>query len=242
MNLLEGGDQTVDMRAELEAKWKDKPAEELLKAKVDSDLYIKTLEARTDEIRKDYLKMQEELQNRASLEDLKKQLQELRTQSSEQPTAKIEAAPTLDKNELRSLISNELSAAKQQEREIENFNLVLNKVKEKYGNNYQATLTEQIQELGLTPEKLNERARTEPKLLLKALGLDTQQARETFSPPPKSNQRNDNFAPKGTPKRDYNYYQELKKTNPKLYLDKQIAVQMHNDVLEMGEAAFYGQT
>jgi hypothetical protein len=31
----------------------------------------------------------------------------------------------------------------------------------------------------------------------------------------------------------------MKKTNPKLYLDPKIAVQMHNDAIELGDA-FYG--
>lgn len=234
MDLLDGTDQSSDPRLELEAKWKDKPQDELLKAKVDSDLYIRTLEARTDDMRKDYLRMQEELQNRASLEDLKKQLQEFKQGSSELPPAKPEA-PKIDAVEMRSLIQNELAQSKRQEREEANFNLVLSKLQEKYGNNYQNPLSEQIQELGLTPEKLNERARTEPQLLIRALGLDTPQQQNLFSAPPRSGQRNDNFAPKPPQVRDWNYYQELKKTNPKMYLDRKIAIQMHDDAVALGD-------
>jgi hypothetical protein len=111
----------------------------------------------------------------------------------------------------------------------------LAKLKEKYGNNYQAPLSEQVQELGLTPETLNQRARTEPQLLIRALGLDTPVQQNLFSAPPRSGQRNDNFAPKAAPVRDWNYYQELKKTNPKLYLDRKIAIQMHDDAVALGD-------
>lgn len=242
MSLLDGADQSADLRKELETKWKTKfPAAppELIDAKVESDLYIKTLEARADDIRESYLKAQEELQSRASLEDLKKQLQELQTQPH-QPDVKPEAQK-FDTKEIRSLITTEIAQNKQQERQDANYNLVLTKLKEKYGTNYQTPLKEQIAELGLTPETLNERARTEPQLLIRALGLDAAPPQNFFSAPPRSGQRNDNFAPKAAPVRDWNYYQELKKGNPKAYLDKQIAVQMHNDVIEQGEAKFYGQ-
>lgn len=235
MNLLDGADQTPDMRAEIEAKWKDKPVDELLKAKVESDLYIKSLEARTDDLRKDYLKMQDELQNRASLEDLKKQLQEMQ-KASNQPEVKAPMeAPKQDINELRSLVRSEFADNKRQQQEENNFNLVLSKLKEKYGSNYQTPLNEQLSELGLTPEKLNERARTEPQLLIRALGLDTPVQQNLFSAPPRTGQRNDNFAPKAVPVRDWDYYQELKKSNPKLYLDRKIAIQMHDDAIALGD-------
>ena len=53
MNLLDAPlDQgNSNERDEITAKWKDKPQDELLKAKVESDLYIKTLERQKDELR-----------------------------------------------------------------------------------------------------------------------------------------------------------------------------------------------
>ncbi len=69
MNLLDGETNTNE-RDEILAKWKDKPLEELLKAKVESDLYIKTLEKQKDELRDDYLKQREELLAKAKFEEL----------------------------------------------------------------------------------------------------------------------------------------------------------------------------
>jgi hypothetical protein len=37
-------------------------------------------------------------------------------------------------------------------------------------------------------------------------------------------------------KRTWAYYQELKKTNPKLYLDPKISVQMDKDAIALGDA------
>src|SRR5882762_396010 len=62
-------DQQKNERDEIAAKWKDKPLEELLKAKIDSDLYIKTIERQKDEMRDDLLKTREELLTKAKFED-----------------------------------------------------------------------------------------------------------------------------------------------------------------------------
>lgn len=239
MNLLDG-DHTHDetnLRAELEAKWADKSEAEVRKAKVESDLYIKTLEKRLDDLRPDYLNMQEELQSRASLQELRDQIAELQKLSSNNPPAS-EVAPELNLTDIDTRVSKAIAKDKQTERETQNYTFVKNKLVEKYGNNYQSYLSEQMDELGLTPEKLNERARTEPRLLIKALGLDAAPVRETFQAPPQSNLRNDSFAPKGKTQRNYAYYQELKKSDPKIYLNPKIAVQMHDDAVAQGEA-FY---
>lgn len=39
-------------------------------------------------------------------------------------------------------------------------------------------------------------------------------------------------------KRTWDHYAELKKTNPKLYLDPKISKQMHDDALALGEGFF----
>lgn len=237
MNLLDA-DQGKDMRSELEAKWKDKPAEELLKAKVDSDLYIKTLEARVDDIRSSYLKQQEELQTRANLQALIDQLSEKQALNSDTQHANLDA-PKFDPKELETLVDTKIKANKTAETEQHNYNSIKDKLIERYGPNYQTRLEEQMSELGLTAEDLNLMARQRPRVLAKSLGLDTLPQKENFQSPPRSAQRNDSFAPKGQTKRDWNYYQELKKTSPRMYLDPKIAVQMHNDAIEQGES-FYG--
>jgi len=61
-----------------------------------------------------------------------------------------------------------------------------------------------------------------------------QQQQESFRAPPRSNVRPSSFSPK-TPVRDWNYYQELKKKDPKVYLDPKIAVQMHEDAIALGD-------
>lgn len=222
----------ASLRSELEAKWKDKPLEEVLKAKVDSDLYIKTLERQKDELRTDYLKQREELLAKAKFEDLLTKLQDEKNNSGTPPIVKEEESREpidIDKKIREALAENRLL-----ERQTNNATMVQNKLKERFGNSYQDVL----RDTGLSTKQINEIAAESPEAIYRLVGMDST-SKESFQTPPRSSQRNDSFAPKGQPKRDWNYYQELKKTNPKLYLDPKLSVQMHNDAIEQGDT-FYG--
>lgn len=240
MNLLDGvSDQEGNKEAliaEYEAKWKDKPEAEVRRAKAESDLWIKTLERRFDDLKADYLKKDEALQERADIKALTDQIKAMQNQSHSNTQDANDNQPLkFDPKEVESLVDTKLRALKNAEREEVNFNNVKNKLVEKYGNSYQSMLNEQMDTLGLTGEELNVMARTRPTVLIKALGLDSPTQQELFQSPPRSGQRNDNFSPKGQQVRDWNYYQELKKTNPTLYLDRKIAIQMHDDAVALGE-------
>lgn len=246
MNLLEGEDQKPDEREELLNKWKDKPLEEVLKAKVESDLYIKTLEKQKDELREDYLKQREELLAKAKFEELidryeKAPKEKAPKESQVANPANDESSPVFDPKEVEKIVAKKLRETKAQEEQQKNFNEVQNKLKERYGEGYRTVVKEQQSTLGLSDDDINSLAKRSPQALIKLFGADQPRNDPSFQTPPRSGQRNDNFAPKGPAKRDYAFYQEMKKTNPKAYLDPKIAVQMHNDVIQMGEAAFYGQ-
>src|SRR6267378_4051048 len=67
------------------AKWKDKPREELENAKAESDMYVNTLTARFDDLRKDYLELKEQQHTGAQLKDLLDRLDKPITQQDELP-------------------------------------------------------------------------------------------------------------------------------------------------------------
>jgi hypothetical protein len=233
MNLLDTVDQQVDERAELELKWKDKPLEELLKAKVDSDIYIKTLERQKDELRTDYLKQRDELLAKAKFEELVDRLQNPDRQVTP-PIVNDTEKPQYDPKEMEALILSKINESKSMDVQTANFKLVETKLRERYGDNFASILKDQQNTLRLSDDDINNLAKKSPEAFFRMMGLDNQKT-EGFQTPPRSNQRADSFAPRQV-KRDWNYYQELKKTNPRLYLDPKIAVQMHNDAIELGEA------
>src|SRR5580704_5542414 len=82
-SLFDDNQPSQEDRDAIIAKWKDKPREELEAAKAESDLYIRTLIARQEDLKRDYLQLRE--QHQAS-EDLKTMIDQLR-QSQKDPNA-----------------------------------------------------------------------------------------------------------------------------------------------------------
>lgn len=230
MNLFE--DAPVDHneaseREELLNKWKDKSKEEILEAKINSDLFVKTLTKRQDDISKDYLEAKKQLDAQASLQELVDRLNAKPPSNSDLPPANEEShkpEPVDFKKEFNELYQK----TRQEERQATNAKMVHDKLKERFGNGYQAIL----RETGLSDNKIQELAQEAPEAIFRLVGLNS--PKENFQAPPRSAQRNDSFAPKGAAKRDWNYYQEMKKINPLIYLDPKIANQMHADAIALG--------
>jgi hypothetical protein len=223
-------------RAEIIAKWKDKPADELLNAKAESDLYIKTMERRMDEMRTDLLAAKNDTQTRANLQELLDQLNSQREPQTPNTPAIDDQPKTLKPEDIEAMVTDKMQQHRLREIETGNFNTVQKRLNERFGQNTASVLKEQASTLGLSDEDVNALARKSPEAFFRVMGLQEQQ-RENFQTPPRTDRRNESFIPRAV-KRDYAYYQELKKTKPMIYLDPKIAVQMHNDAMEQGEAFF----
>lgn len=239
MNLLDGADLNTDPREDILNKWKDKPAEDVLKAKVEADLHIKVLEREKAELRQMYLEKSEELQAKAKLEEYIDQLKGIPNRDNLQtPPAgnEVEDSHKFDPREIESLLDKKFSDYEKQKQETENYHKVENKLRERYGDNFAIVLKDQQALLGLSTEEINNLAKRSPEAFFRMVGLNDSK-NNSFQAPPRTNQRNDSYAPR-VQRRDYNYYQELKKTNPKLYLDPKIALQMEKDAQELGDSFF----
>lgn len=212
----------------------------LARGKVEADLYIKTLTGRLDELRADYLKVRDENLATAKLQELINQMEtKQKNSSSEPPLAKDEDKPGYDAKDIETIVNNKIKENKLVEKQMENFNIVSAKLKEKYGSNSAAILKEQANILGLTDDDVNVLARKSPEAFFRTMGLnEPDRSDNNFQTPPQSSRRADSFAPK-TQKRTWSYYQELKKKDPKIYHDPKISVQMQKDVIELGEDVFY---
>jgi len=134
MNLLDApADQgNSNERDEITAKWKDKPQDELLKAKVESDLYIRTLERQKDELRNDYIAQREELLAKAKFEDLVDRLQNPERQVTP-PIVNDTEKPPMDLKEIEAVVLNKIKENKLAEKQSDNFTQVQNKLQERFG-------------------------------------------------------------------------------------------------------------
>lgn len=229
-------DENKDYLSELVGEGKKfKSPEELAKGKYIADQYVETLKRRLDVITNDYKQVRAESDTRAKLEDLINRLSNKNDSSSEQPPAKDEIKPVIDTKDIDSLISNKLEEREVSKRQSDNFNLVRSKLQERLGKNYQDVVKHQIDELGISVEDMNDMARNRPKVLLKALGVDEVPQSDPFQAPPRSSRISDNFKPNNQ-KRTWAYYQNLKKNNPDIYMDRKTAIQMHDDAIALGDA------
>lgn len=227
----------ADLAAEKEAlrtKWAAKTPQEVLDAKIESDLYIKTQNARFDEIREDYLKLREEAKTKASLEELISRQEKLLTNPEAPLTPqKEENQPSFKSEDIDTLLEQKLVQRERVSKQTENFNFVKAKLKEQFGDNANTALKQRMDTLGLDQVFTDELAKNHPQVFLKTFGMEEQSRSSGYNNPPRNEQRPDRFAPK-TPKRDWNYYQELNKKDPRAYLDPKIAIQMHNDAIALG--------
>ena len=218
--------------------------ESLAKGKYQSDEYVKTLERQLDEYRKDLIKEREENTLRAEFDKLKEQFSRENnqlTKSAQQSNTTQQPAEVkpINQDDIKSLVSSTVQEMENSKKRDSNFNLVVDKLTERFGKNYQSILEQQIKALNLTVEEANELARSKPQLLLKTLGMDAAPQRENFQTPPRTNTNTSSFKPE-VKKRDWNYYQELKQKNPKEYYSAKTNVQMHNDMLDLGEQFMTG--
>lgn len=233
-SLIPEDNQNSDREAIL-AKWKDKPVEELLNAKVESDLYIKSQNARFDDLSKDYLRLREEHQASTDLKTLIETLKKERENPGSQVTTPTtETPPAIKPEELKSLVAAELSNYQKVSKQQENFRIVQDKLKQTFGDNYVESYKQRLGDLGITPEFADDLAKNNPSVFIKTFDLEPKVLNNNIAPP-RNQQRPTSFTPQSQ-KRDWAYYQELKKSNPKLYLDPKIAIQMHNDAIEQGAA------
>lgn len=243
-DLLSGAGNTVpkidpdkDYLAELVGEGKKfKTPLDMARGKVEADNFIEALKREKEELRTEYLKIKDEAASRAKLEDLIDQLSKAqRPASSEHTPANVDNQPKFDPTQLESLVANEYQKNKKLEKEQANFRMVQDKLKEKYGDNFATVLQTQMEDLDLTAEQVNTLARTSPKAFFNTMELN-EARKDQFQSPVNSSTRSNAFQQKGSQKRTWQYYQDMKQKNPNLYLDPKTNLQMYKDHQELGSA------
>lgn len=216
---------------------KFKDAKELAKGKYISDNYILTLESQLDQMRKDYLTEKEQNVARAKMEDLLDRLEKRQIETpNAQPIVVEPKTPSIKKEEIESLVDTRIQQRETTRKENDNFNFVKQKLAEKWGSNYSHQLSQHMADLDITEDYINREARSNPKALLRTLGIqDVSPTQDPFRVPPRSVQNTSNFKPQVEVK-NWDYWQKMKKDDPKKYYMPQTNVEMHRAALELGEA------
>lgn len=236
MTDLFDNDQTVEVTFDAlvgEGK-KFKSADDLAKSKLEADRFIEQLKKEADEART-------ELRSRLSLEELSEQL--LSRAAQPNPTPPVEAsrrqddpAPTPQPNlqeEVKKLLAEEKSRASREN----NISQTRAALKERFGGDYNATLRQITEELGVSDKFLSDMAATAPAAFLKL--VDSVQAPDVNRPtsPPQSGVDTSKQFNQQLSKNNA-YYQKMRKEDPKLYFSKRIQTELHNEAMRQGQKFF----
>lgn len=207
----------------------------MAKGKVFADQIVDIKNRTSDAQREEYLKVRQELDTRASVKDLFDQMRQ-QPSNSETPKQNDNAEP-FDPSKLEDLVDKKVRQIESLKKQNDNATLVRAKLKEQFGTSFQTILKERTEALGLTEEFVNDLAKNHPSVLFRTLGIEGQPTQDNlFQAPPRSQQRSDSFAPTSSQKRTWSYYKNLFKAKPELKFDRQTAIQMQEDAINMGEA------
>lgn len=230
-------DDNKDYLSELVGEGKKfKDAADLAKGKAMADAFIEQLKTEQAELRKDYLALREEAQARPAVQELLDQLKDLKMQqtSNELPLVNDATTPaSMKPEEIESLVSKKLQEIELTRKQEENLRSVEAKLKERFGENYTTVLKNQSSTLGLSEDFVTDLAKNHPTVFMKTFGLDQAPITSNYQAPPRSTQ---NFAPSGAPKRDWAYYEKLRKEKPGDYWNPKTQLQMLDDKASLGDA------
>lgn len=246
-DLLSGGDlsQPEDYWEELtgpgkkfdRTKYADEKAlyQAIARGKYEADATVDSRNRENEQLRKDYLQLDAEYKAGPKLQEMIDQMLQKRLDNDRTKDQQVNDKPELDLTKVDAIFDDKFNKREQLRRENENWRTVENKLKERWGSNYPNILRQQVEELGETPEFVNNLAKRNPQLFLRTFGLDREPVKETFEAPLPNRMRNDSFAPQGGVKRTWTYYQKLKKDNPRQYLHPKTQDQMQKDAIAYGE-------
>lgn len=207
-------------------KYKD--PNELAKAYHHADSYIEQLKAKQAE--KDArLKVLEDM--------LEARNNKNAPNNANEPPAGIEPpsqgnAPKVPEADLSELVRKELEAANAQATKAKNINEAAEAMNRHYGSaaKAQEAIRQRAQDLGVSPEWLRDVAAQSPKAFLSSMGVNLNaQSNQTPGYQPEVVIRS------GPNTKNFTYWEEMRKTNPKLYYSAEMRKQLMDSAKELGD-------
>ena len=198
---------------------KFKTDEELAKGKYEADTFIQKL---IDEKKQ----LESELAARAKLEDL---LDQLEPPGNREQSANNQNAPQTPATVDETFIENILNRREKERLELQNLQEVATQLQKVFGTDYKSKLVARGEQLGMSKADLDTLAKKSPKAFL-ALVTPQRNSDPLYTPPHSSvNTPNSGSAAKV---RSWEWYQNLKKTNPKVYWSPKVQAQLHKDAID----------
>lgn len=208
--------------------------DDLAKAYVNADTFISQLKTENEGIRND-------LNQRLTQEEILEQIRQSNSKPPVTPTPEptTPAVQPINEDELIGRLQQRLQEEQAKHKQTQNVEQVAEKLVETFGSETKANeaVKNKARELGVSVEFLQDVAAKSPTAFYQTLGLNVVQ-----TPPPAAPRGAVNtqaLAQDGNVKEgSYAYFENMRKTNPKLYWDKRTQNTMMKYASEKGDAFF----
>lgn len=220
----------VETRGE---SWKD--PEVIAKGKLEADAYIKNLEDQLASMREDLgkndyaAKLLEQLQNKAP-DPTTGQTVESNNNNLSGTNPDGDTNQSVSDDDLKSLVEKTLTEREAAATVEQNLSHVTKQLQEDYGTEANVKVQERAKELGISLDRMEQLAKESPSAFFSLLG-------GVKKPLPSMTQgsiRTEGVNYQSTNKRDWGYYQNLRRENKTLYYTPQIQRQILEDKKRLG--------
>lgn len=219
----------------VEAKGENfKDVQVLAKSKLDADNYIKQLEeqlakAREDMSKQDYAaKLLEQLQNKGAASTTANPVAPKDNNSGSNPS---DTKPVISEDIIKALVEQTLTQREKESTASQNIQTVQAELQTKYGTGAKDHVLAKAKELGMTYDRLSEIASESPTAFFTLIG----EPKKEFKPLTQGTINTAAGTFSAPSNRDWNYYENIRKTNKKLYYDPKTQQQMFQDKMRLGD-------
>lgn len=227
-----------DYEAELVGEGKKfKTTKDLAKAKAQSDAFIEQLKNENMVARQAAERLQEELKQRKTLSEF---MDQINSRDALQPPAKEpnNEGEGLNQESIEQIVEQTIAKRSAAQQGQINLDAVQQKLIETYGERYEQTLRRRTQELGMTEQEMTQMAMKSPRVFL---ALVSPTPSETTPSPlfPKSNVNTEALRASSGEKKNWSYYEKIRKTDTKKYFSPSTHNEMMQQLATLGDEEFY---
>ena len=202
----------------------------LAKSKLESDNYIKQLEGQLTELRTELSKEEAAKKLLAELES-RRQAPNANSLPKQGETNPSDTKPELSEDVIQRLVEETLSKRETTQTAKQNAKMVQDQLVQKYGTEAKAHVEKKAQELGMSFDRLSALAAESPSAFMTLIG----EPKTEFKAPVQGtiNTAAGNYS--NPSERNWDYYQNLRRTNKTLYFNPKTQQQMMQDKMRLGD-------
>ena len=222
----------VEARGE---KWSD--PEVIAKGKMEADAYINDLEAQLTQLREDLGKQDyasqllNQLQNKAPTSTGGNTVAPNKNNDASGTGTDGHTNQTVSESDLKSLVEKTLTEREAKATVEQNLGVVMQHLNDTYGTEVNATIKKKADELGMSLDRMEEIAKESPTAFFTLIGESKKPAKSMTSGSIRT--EGVNFQNAGA--RDWNYYQDMRRTNSRLYYTTKTQQQLIEDKRRLGD-------